>query len=150
MTLTVAKLAARAGLSPDAIRYYERAGLLPSPPRSGVGYRLYDEGLVERLRFIRGAQRTGLKLRQIRELLEVIDRGMCPCGHTEALLADRIAEIESEMKELREIRRQLLSVKQSLPPEARRSRGADSWPCERTFIEVGAKMKGVSNGKAKG
>jgi DNA-binding transcriptional MerR regulator len=143
MSLTIAKLAGRAGLSPDAVRYYERAGLLPAPERSGAGYRLYEERLLDRLSFIKGAQRSGLKLRQVRELLEIIDRGVCPCGHTESLLSERIAEVDQEVKELREIRKQLIALKGHLPSPAACSEDSEPWPCERAFIEVGVKPKGA-------
>lgn len=149
MTLTVAELAARTGLTSDALRYYERAGLLPPPARSRAGYRQYGDSAVERVRFIKGAQRTGLKLRQIRELLEVIDRGLCPCGHTEAMVDQRINEITGEVKQLREVRQQLVALKERLPDPASPSRSGP-WPCERTFVEVGTKPKtdGRSHGQA--
>ena len=87
MALTVSALAGQAGLSADTVRYYERVGLLPEPARSAAGYRLYDQAAVSRLRLIKGAQRAGLRLREIGELLQVADQGQCPCGHTETLLA---------------------------------------------------------------
>ena len=95
--LTVSKLGGRVGVSPGTIRYYERSGLLPAADRTPAGYRLYDEQVAERLRFIKGAQRVGLRLREIRELLEVLDGGLCPCGHAEALVRGRIAEIKGEI-----------------------------------------------------
>lgn len=147
MTLTVAKLAAQAGLSPDTLRYYERAGLLPLPDRSRAGYRQYDERMVERLRFIKGAQRTGLRLRHVKELLEVIDRGMCPCGHTQTLVDERLAEVDREIKQLREVRKQLVALKEHLPASAS-TNDSQPWPCERTFIEIGTKPKGARHGKA--
>jgi MerR HTH family regulatory protein len=61
--LTVSVLAGQVGLRPDAVRYYERLGLLPLPARSRAGYRLYDQATVDRLRLIKGAQRVGLRLR---------------------------------------------------------------------------------------
>ena len=82
MTLTVSKLAARVGLTADTIRYYERAGLLPPPDRAASGYRAFEDDPVDRLRFIKGAQRIGLHLQEIKELLDIPDRGLCPCGHT--------------------------------------------------------------------
>lgn len=147
MSLTVAKLAGRAGVGPDTVRYYERAGLLPEPERSAAGYRQYGEDLVERLRFIKGAQRTGLKIRQIRGLLEVMDRGVCPCGHTEKLLARRIAEIDAEIGELGRMRERLTELQHDLP-----SRAAEDWPCRDAFIEVGSKPSngGNADGKATG
>jgi len=101
MTLRVSELAIRAGISPDAVRYYEKEGLIPHPARSGSGYRQFDEDAVERLHFIRGAQTLGLKLADIKELLAIRDRGACPCGHTQQLLEKRVAEIDQEMRELR-------------------------------------------------
>lgn len=137
MSLTVSQLAEGAGLSADTVRYYERAGLLPAPERSPAGYRLYDEDMVARLRFIKGAQRIGLRLRQIRELLEVKDRGLCPCGHTEALLGKRIAEIDREVAELRDVRRELLRLRERLPSADACPEAADPWPCEQAFLEAG-------------
>jgi DNA-binding transcriptional MerR regulator len=102
--LTVSGLARRVGLTPETVRYYERVGVLAAPPRSAAGYRLYDEAAAGRLRLVRCAQRCGLRLREIRELLEIIDRGQCPCGHTEALLTRRLAEVDAELERLRTLR----------------------------------------------
>jgi DNA-binding transcriptional MerR regulator len=54
--LTVSKLADQVGMTPDALRYYEHTGLLPTPERTASGYRLYDEETADRLRFIKGAR----------------------------------------------------------------------------------------------
>lgn len=75
----MAELAATVGASPDTIRYYERAGLLPAPARTSGGYRTYEVGAVDRIRFIQGAQRLGLRLREIAGLLAVRDTGECAC-----------------------------------------------------------------------
>ena len=53
----LADLAGRVGVRPDTVRYYERAGLLPAPPRTSAGYRLYPAGTVDRMRFIQGCAR---------------------------------------------------------------------------------------------
>jgi DNA-binding transcriptional MerR regulator len=95
--LTVSGLARKAGISPHTVRHYERVGLLPAASRSGGGYRLYDAAILDRLRFIRGAKRVGLRLQDIAELLDVMDRGQCPCGHTDTLLRKRLAEINDEI-----------------------------------------------------
>ena len=71
MALTVSALADQTGLSPDTVRYYERVGLLPQPARSAAGYRLYDQTAIGRLQLIKSAQRAGLRLREIGELLQV-------------------------------------------------------------------------------
>jgi DNA-binding transcriptional MerR regulator len=115
MALRTSDLGAASGISPAAVRYYERLGLLPEPERSEGGYRQYDEGAIDRLRFIKGAQRFGLRLREIRELLEVRDRGACPCGHAQALVSSRIAEVDRELTRLQELRRELVGMAERYP-----------------------------------
>src|SRR5215469_9088914 len=62
-------LAQRAAVNLQTIRYYEREGLLPEPPRLSSGYRLYTDSMVRRVRFIKRAQEIGFSLAEIRELL---------------------------------------------------------------------------------
>lgn len=102
--LTVSRVAEQGGVSPDTVRYYEKIGLMPETERSASGYRLYGDGAVERLRFIKRAQRFGLRLEAIGELLDVRQRGLCPCGHTRRLLEDRVAELDEEMSSLARLR----------------------------------------------
>jgi DNA-binding transcriptional MerR regulator len=115
MSLTVSQLADRAGIAADTVRYYERVGLLPPPQRTAAGYRQYDEAAVERLRLIRASQAAGLRLRDIGELLQVADHGRCPCGHTETLLRERLAEVEVELARLATLKAELSRL---LAPQA--------------------------------
>jgi DNA-binding transcriptional MerR regulator len=110
MARTISALADTLGLSSDTLRYYDRLGLLRPTERTAAGYRLYDETAAERLRFIRGAQRMGLQLGGIKELLEINDRGQCPCGHTRVLVERRLAEVEAKIAQLEEVREQLLDL----------------------------------------
>lgn len=87
MGLTVSELAELSGVAADTLRYWERVGLLAPPRRQVNGYRSYEPEVPERIRFIRGAQCAGLRLREIRVLLEIRDRGVCPCGHTQRVVA---------------------------------------------------------------
>jgi DNA-binding transcriptional MerR regulator len=134
--LTVSALASEVGLSPDAVRYYERLGLLPTPARSPAGYRLYDHSAVARLRLVKGAQRAGLRLRQIAELLAVIDRGQCPCGHTEALLTRRLAEVDAELVRLHALRDTLAGVLAQTPVASCPDETAEGWWCVQTFTQA--------------
>ena len=84
--LRIAELARAVQVSTDTVRYYERIGLLPPPRRTAGGYRDYDAGAVDRLRFIQGAQRLGLHLVDIGHLLAVRDTGDCPCEPAGELL----------------------------------------------------------------
>jgi DNA-binding transcriptional MerR regulator len=136
MTLTVSKLAAEVGVKADTVRYYEKAGLLPAPERSESGYRAYDEGAVDRLRFIKGVQAFGLRLREVRELLDILDQGACPCGHTEILVNRRVAEINDEIERLGRVRKQLVTLADRLAKDPRPA-SAGRWPCEEQFVEKG-------------
>jgi DNA-binding transcriptional MerR regulator len=113
--LRVAELADAVGVSSDTVRYYERAGLLPPPARTAAGYRAYDAGAVDRLRFIQGAQRLGLRLRDIADLLAIRDTGVCPCEPGEQLLRRRVAELDAEMARLAALRAQMVAMVEALP-----------------------------------
>ena len=104
MGLSVSELATRAGITPDTVRYYGRLGLLPETGRTDAGHRYYDDTALERLRFIKGAQWFELRLEEIRELLEVFDGEVCPCGHTREVVLRRIAAIDEQRARLDEIR----------------------------------------------
>jgi DNA-binding transcriptional MerR regulator len=113
--LRVAELAAAVGVRPDTIRYYERAGLLPPPGRTAAGYRQYEPAAVDRLRFIQGAQRLGLRLADIRVLLAVRDTGTCPCEPAEELLRRRLAEVDAEIARLTALRAEMAAMAEALP-----------------------------------
>jgi DNA-binding transcriptional MerR regulator len=115
--LSVSALSERVGVGADTIRYYEKAGLLPAPPRTAADHRRYDASAVDRLRFIQGAQRLGLRLREIKTLLEVRDSGRCPCEPAEHLLRQHIGEIDRELARLRALRRELVTMAGRLPSE---------------------------------
>lgn len=116
--LSVGQLASRAGVRPDTIRYYERAGLLPRPRRTGGDHRRYGAADVDRLLFIRGAQRLGLRLAEIRDLLAVRDTGSCPCGPAEVLLREHVSEIDREMARLTALRAELTGMLAAMPGPA--------------------------------
>ncbi len=136
MAHTISVLADSLGLSTDTVRYYERLGLLPTPERSRAGYRLYNENARERLEFIKGGQRMGLQLGDIKELLDLRDRGQCPCGHTQTLVQRRLAEVDAEIKQLTAMRDQLRELKTR--SEAFLSDPVDEWSCNVGFQKGGA------------
>lgn len=113
------------------MRYYERIGLLPETERSPSGYRLYGDEAVERLRFIKRAQRFGLKLEAIAELLDVRQRGLCPCGHTRRMLEERVAELDEEMSSLARLRADIATMLGQLPEP-----GGD-WRCSSDLMQIG-------------
>ena len=113
--MRVGELAKTVGLTPDTVRYYERAGLLPPPARTPAGYRAYDTDAVDRLRFIQGSQRLGLRLQNIADLLAIRDTGACPCEPAEQLLRRRLAELDAEMARLAQLRAQIVAMVDALP-----------------------------------
>ncbi|HLI36052.1 MAG TPA: MerR family DNA-binding protein [Streptosporangiaceae bacterium] len=116
--LSITQLAARVSVRPDTIRYYERTGLLPAPARTAGDHRRYDERALDRLQFIRGAKRLGLRLDAIAELLELRDAGQCPCEPAAEMLRSRLAEIDAEMARLAGLRGQLVAMLAAIPGPA--------------------------------
>ena len=103
--LTRGALAARIGCNIETIRYYERVGLLPPPPRSAGGHRLYGEGLVRRLNFVRRTRDLGFSIEEIRELLRLVDGGNYTCREVEKLARDHVREIRRKITDLRRLER---------------------------------------------
>jgi DNA-binding transcriptional MerR regulator len=113
--LRVGELAEQVGVSTDTVRYYERVGLLPPPARTAAGYRLYTEQAVDRMRFIQGAQRLGLTLTDVADLLSVRDTGVCPCEPAEQLLRRRLADLDAQMARLAALRTEMAAMIDALP-----------------------------------
>lgn len=114
----IGKVAALGEVSVQAVRYYERLGLLPAAQRTESGYRVYSPQTVERLRFIRQAQAAGFRLDEIREILRLKFAGQSPCDCVRGLLKEKLDQVEREMAELARFRRELrqtLEKSQKLP-----------------------------------
>lgn len=109
--LRIGDVAAAAGLSVDAVRYYERLGLLTPEARTQGGFRAYSDRSIERLAFIKQAQRLGLRLKEIRELVHPISgAGRSHCERVRAVITQRLADVEVQMTELKTFRRTLRSA----------------------------------------
>lgn len=116
----IGTIAGQANVPVKTIRYYEEIGLLPKPARAASGYRLYAPEIVTRLEFIKKAQNLGLQLKNIKEILELADRGRCPCGHVQAVLRNRLSELRQKIADLRMIERRVdAAVRRSCPPDFR-------------------------------
>ncbi len=102
--MRIGELAERASVTPDTIRYYERQRLLRPPPRTRGGYRDYDQTALDDLIFIKKSQVLGLRLRDIREILEISSGGRPPCEHVRATVSARLSQVEGRMRELETLR----------------------------------------------
>jgi DNA-binding transcriptional MerR regulator len=116
--MSIAEVARAVDVPIDTVRYYERVGLVPEPPRTTGAHRRYPEPVVDRLLFIRGAQRLGLRLAEIRQLLAVRDTGVCPCEPAEQLLRRHLDEIDAEMRRLARLREDLVGMLAHMPGPA--------------------------------
>lgn len=100
-SLTIVKLAREAGINLETVRYYDRRGLLPKPPRTASGYRLFPGDAALRLRFIRRAQELGFPLKMIRELLALRVSPRTTSAEIRKRTEVKIADIEQKIKEPR-------------------------------------------------
>ena len=108
--MRIGELARRSGLASTALRYYEKAGLLPPPQRTPAGYRAYDASVLQRLVFIRAAQAVGLSLPEIREVIAIRDGGTAPCSHVVGLLERRRAAVRARIRELQRLEQELTQL----------------------------------------
>jgi MerR family transcriptional regulator, copper efflux regulator len=107
--IQIGELAKRTTLSIDAIRFYEKRQLLPKPPRSTGGFRLYSTDDLERLLFIRQIHGLGFSLREIRELVELRTRKVDACETVRELLKHKLIVIRAKRRELEELETQLMT-----------------------------------------
>jgi DNA-binding transcriptional MerR regulator len=106
-TLRIGEVAEATGISVEALRFYERRGLLGRPARTASGYRAYDESVLERLAFIKRAQAIGFSLDEITDILEMRGRGEAPCVEVRQAARRKLAELDVRLRELRRYRKEL-------------------------------------------
>ncbi|MEA3252929.1 MAG: helix-turn-helix domain-containing protein [Pseudomonadota bacterium] len=100
MPLRRGELAKRTGCNIETIRYYERIGLLPDPPRSANGFRSYEERHLTRLTFIRRARELGFTLEEVKDLLRLVDGGHYTCAQVQELALRHADEIQRKINDL--------------------------------------------------
>jgi DNA-binding transcriptional MerR regulator len=105
--MQIGTIAKRIGVTADAIRFYERSSLLPSPPRSAGGFRQYGEGDVETLGFIRRVQGLGFTLREIGELLELRRTRLQPCAPVCRRLDQKLSQVRRKLHDLHKLGHEL-------------------------------------------
>lgn len=109
-TLRIGELAQQAGVGVETVRFYERKGLLEEPLRRASGYRQYDEGTVDVLRFIRRAKELGFTLNEIKTLLDFrLDRSATRAEVREQARA-KVADIDARISDLERMRDSLLKL----------------------------------------
>jgi DNA-binding transcriptional MerR regulator len=105
--MKIGELAVRTGANVETIRYYERIGLLPAPPRTTASYRDYGPAHADRLSFIRQARGLGFDIADVRSLLELGAEPEQDCGHVDRLATGHLRAVERKIEQLEQLRREL-------------------------------------------
>lgn len=105
-----AELARRTGCNLETIRYYERIGLLPDPPRTPAGYRVYSTHHVSRLRFILRGRELGFPIDDLRSLLSMVDGNDYSCGDIHAMTTAHLKSVRDRLRDLQRLERTLSAI----------------------------------------
>src|ERR1700757_3717207 len=101
------QVARRAGVNAQTLRYYERRGLLPDPPRTASGYRAYEPEAVRIVRFVKRAQELGFSLTEIEMLLHLADGGPESCDAARQLAKNKVSNLDAKIATLNAMRASL-------------------------------------------
>ena len=105
--LKIGDVSKRSGIGVEALRFYEKSGLLDRPSRTFSGYRVYGEEVLERLAFIKRAQTLGFSLEEIRQIVDDARKGQSPCDEVREIVRRRMEELDERLRELRRYRQEL-------------------------------------------
>lgn len=108
---TIGQLASDADVGVETVRFYERRGLIPEPPRTDAGYRQYDQEAVDRVRFIRRAKELGFTLREIRSLLDLRTGTAAECAEVREQIDGKLADVAERIRDLKRVERGLETLR---------------------------------------
>ncbi|HEY1560572.1 MAG TPA: helix-turn-helix domain-containing protein [Caulobacteraceae bacterium] len=103
-------LAGQSGVKIETIRWYEKIGVMPKPPRSAGGYRLYSAEHLKRLTFIRRGRELGFSLDELRELIRLVDGHAFTCAQVKALMLEHVADIRRKIADLQRLARVMKDI----------------------------------------
>ena len=109
-TLKIGEVAKRAGVTVDAVRFYERRGVLPPAERQPSGYRNYTDETVERIRLTKSLQALGFTLEEVVDALGRLDTGDATCASERWRFEQVLERIDAKLAELRRVRRDVVRV----------------------------------------
>ncbi|MBI4237542.1 MAG: heavy metal-responsive transcriptional regulator [Deltaproteobacteria bacterium] len=104
---TIGKVARLTAVGIETIRFYEREGLIPEPPRRESGYRQYPPATIDRVRFIKRAKDLGFTLAEIKELLDLSVGPQATCADVKRKANEKIKEVDAKIADLKRIRQAL-------------------------------------------
>lgn len=104
---SVGELATAGGCKVETVRYYEKVGLMPEPPRTEGGHRLYSLDLLKRLTFIRRSRELGFPIEQIRGLLRFVDEPGHTCGEVKGMAMLQARAVQEKINDLKRLQKAL-------------------------------------------
>lgn len=105
--LKIGDVSKKSGIGIEALRFYEKSGLLEKPSRTLSGYRVYDVDILERLAFIKLSQALGFSLEEIKRIIDDARGGQSPCEEVREIVRHRLEELDERMREMRRYRKEL-------------------------------------------
>ena len=108
--LAIGALSQHSEVNIETIRFYERIGILPKPPRSAAGRRVYGQDHLKRLSFVRRSRELGFSLDKVRGLLKLVDGGRYTCAEVRAITLDHLADVRRKIADLRRLEQTLADV----------------------------------------
>ena len=105
--LSIGHLAKQANCIVETVHYYEKSGLMPKPPRSAGGHRIYDISHAKRLKFIRRSRELGFNIEQIKTLLSFIDEPDHSCGEVKKVALEQSREVQEKIDDLQRLKQAL-------------------------------------------
>ena len=108
--MKIGELSRATGTNIETIRYYEKTGMMPDPPRNATGYRIYDDTHVSRLRFILRARELGFSIDEIRGLLDLVDGGTQTCAEVKERTERHLSDVRAKIADLMRIEQVLATT----------------------------------------
>ncbi len=143
-SMQIGQISKRVGVSIDAIRFYERNGLLAAPPRSEGGFRLYSSSDLSTLQFIRSLQALGFSLNEIREFLFLRSNDLRACSEVRKMLDHKLRDIHTKRIALAKLEAELKVALAKCNFQLRRRRGKQNGRCPVLTAYRGSKHEGAA------
>jgi MerR family copper efflux transcriptional regulator len=132
--LKIGEVSRLSGIGIEALRFYEKSGLLHRPARTGSGYRLYHRDVLERLAFIKRAQVLGFSLDEVKQIIAESAAGQSPCRGVRQIVRQRLSELDERMAQMKQYRKELAAALEEWE-QVEESKGHVCGLIEKTNIE---------------
>jgi DNA-binding transcriptional MerR regulator len=143
-SMQIGQISKQVGVSIDAIRFYERSGLLAAPQRSEGGFRLYSQDDLSALQFIRNLQTLGFSLNEIREFLSLRTNDLRACSEVQKMLDHKLRDIHTKRIALAKLEAELKHALARCDSQLRRPRGKRNGRCPVLTAYKGSKREGAA------